>query len=131
MSRRQTCALCVPRAGICACVCGDLVPKGIPREWDAGGLRSFLCFRTTGLDVMKKTGLKPCMLVSLLGFGLAGQFARSLGWLEACMPSCSEVRDSAKALRISDVCALAVEPRSSILVAVVASARGGISPASS
>lgn len=81
---------------------------------------------------MKKTVIQtPACLFLSWGMRLAGRFARSLGWLEACMPSCSKVRDSAKALRISGMYALAVEPSSSILVAFVASARGGITPASS
>lgn len=95
-------------------------------------LEIFPGFRTTELFVMERTVIPPpaCLFLAW-DVRLAGQFARSLGWLEACMPSCSKVRDSAKALRISGMCALAVDPSSSILVAVVASARGGITPASS
>lgn len=99
-------------------------------EGDASGLK-FHCFGTTGLSVTEIIGLNPCMLVSFLGMGLAGHFARSLGWFEACMPSLSKVRDAAEALRLSDMYALGLEPRSSILVAVVASARGDITPTSS
>lgn len=81
---------------------------------------------------MKKSGIQtPACLFLSWAVRLAGQLARSLGWLEACMPSCSKIRDSAKALRISGTCTLAVEPSSSDLVAAVASARGGITPASS
>lgn len=115
------------------------VSLGIPcteirREGKAGGLRCFLALGELSCLLRRKTVIQPpaCSFLAWdADVGLAGQFARSLGWLEACMPSRAKVRDPAKARRISGMCTLALEPSSSILVAGIASARGGITPASS
>lgn len=128
--------MCAPRgpcAGIGACACGDPTRRD-PQRTGGWGLEIFPRFRTTALFVVKRPVIEtPACLFPPWGVRLAGRFARSPGWPQACMPSRSKVRGSAKALRISGMCALAVEPSSSILVAVVASAREGITqlPASS